>query len=239
MDNKSIIILIVISLIGIGGFLYLTTPVVDAGDFSVDKYMDKTNYASGKVEKDYYIEYFFNIYELRGLSQIGCELNIYDKHGNVIEYETFMSDEYGQGSTLNIDKSTYKKAKTAELIIYDFNYENELFRTTTDIYKGENNVYDVDDIEEETSYSSSTSSSSSSYDYDSDSSSSYSSDSGSYSSYGDTSGYGDYIGNSNTHKFHSSYCSWADNIKTGNRVSFSSREDAISSGYSPCGHCNP
>ena len=71
----------------------------------------------------------------------------------------------------------------------------------------------------------------------SSSSSSYSHDSSSYDTNNDV--YGDYVGNSNTHKFHTSYCSWADNIKSGNQVSFSSRQEAIDSGYSPCGHCNP
>lgn len=48
-----------------------------------------------------------------------------------------------------------------------------------------------------------------------------------------------YVGNSNTKKFHSPYCSSADKIKDSNRVTFSSREDAISRGYTPCKLCNP
>ena len=48
-----------------------------------------------------------------------------------------------------------------------------------------------------------------------------------------------YVGNSNTKKFHSPYCSSADKIKDSNRVTFSSRQDAISRGYTPCKLCNP
>ena len=118
------------------------------------------------------------------------------------------------------------------MIIYDNDITCELdYINTSKINKGQNSVDKIDDVIEYTPKTTTTSSSSSSYDYDSSSSS--------YNSYPDTSGYGDYVGNSNTHKFHSSYCSWEDNIKPGNRVSFSSREDALSSGYSPCGHCNP
>ena len=55
----------------------------------------------------------------------------------------------------------------------------------------------------------------------------------------DTSSSGSYIGNSNTKKFHTSYCSHADRIKDSNKVFFSSRDDAIASGYVPCKVCNP
>ncbi|WP_298523182.1 hypothetical protein [uncultured Methanobrevibacter sp.] len=76
------------------------------------------------------------------------------------------------------------------------------------------------------------SSTSSSY---SDAYSSYSSSS--YSSGSDS--YGSYIGNSNSHKFHSSGCGDVNKMKDSNKVYFSSRDEAINSGYSPCGHCHP
>lgn len=46
-----------------------------------------------------------------------------------------------------------------------------------------------------------------------------------------------YIGNRNSKKFHRPDCRTLPSDK--NRVSFSSREAAINSGYSPCGNCNP
>ena len=48
-----------------------------------------------------------------------------------------------------------------------------------------------------------------------------------------------YIGNSNTMKFHKSSCSSVSQMSDTNKVSFSSRDEAISAGYQPCKRCNP
>ena len=52
-----------------------------------------------------------------------------------------------------------------------------------------------------------------------------------------SSGSGQYIGNKNSKKFHRTSCKSLP--KESNRVRFSSREKAVSSGYSPCKNCNP
>ena len=48
-----------------------------------------------------------------------------------------------------------------------------------------------------------------------------------------------YIGNSQTGKFHAPGCGDVDKMDNANKVAFSSRSEAISAGYSPCGHCHP
>ena len=48
-----------------------------------------------------------------------------------------------------------------------------------------------------------------------------------------------YVGNSNTGKFHRASCSSAQKISPSNRVSFDSRDDALSAGYVACKRCNP
>lgn len=48
-----------------------------------------------------------------------------------------------------------------------------------------------------------------------------------------------YVGNANSKKFHRTGCSSVTDMKKGNRVPLSSREDAISRGYTPCQRCNP
>ena len=55
----------------------------------------------------------------------------------------------------------------------------------------------------------------------------------------DYSGGTTYIGNKNTKKFHYSWCSSVDQMNDSNKVSLSSREDAINRGYEPCKRCNP
>ena len=46
-----------------------------------------------------------------------------------------------------------------------------------------------------------------------------------------------YIGNSSTHKFHESTCSYLPS--KANQVYFDTRDEAVEAGYVPCGHCNP
>lgn len=46
-----------------------------------------------------------------------------------------------------------------------------------------------------------------------------------------------YIGNKNSKKFHRSSCSYLPDKS--NQIMFDSRSEAVDSGYSPCGRCNP
>lgn len=48
-----------------------------------------------------------------------------------------------------------------------------------------------------------------------------------------------YIGNKSSHVFHYAACSGVTNMKETNKVKFTSREDAIDAGYTPCSSCNP
>lgn len=55
----------------------------------------------------------------------------------------------------------------------------------------------------------------------------------------DSSSSASYVGNANSGKFHESYCSSVSKMSEGNKVFFSSRDDAINQGYVPCKICNP
>lgn len=48
-----------------------------------------------------------------------------------------------------------------------------------------------------------------------------------------------YVASSNSNKFHDSSCSQAQRIKDANKITFSSRDEAINAGYEPCGICYP
>lgn len=48
-----------------------------------------------------------------------------------------------------------------------------------------------------------------------------------------------YCGNKNSKVFHKSNCSFAKNMNDENRVFFSSRDEFIENGYTPCKSCNP
>lgn len=48
-----------------------------------------------------------------------------------------------------------------------------------------------------------------------------------------------YVGSAQSDKFHHPGCRWARKIKSGNLITFNSREEAVNAGYSPCGTCNP
>lgn len=70
-------------------------------------------------------------------------------------------------------------------------------------------------------------------------SSSYSSSSGSSHVSYDTGTSDSYVGNLNSGKFHAPGCGDVSKMKDSNKVYFSSRDEAVSNGYSPCGHCHP
>ena len=48
-----------------------------------------------------------------------------------------------------------------------------------------------------------------------------------------------YVGNKNSKKFHSSWCSSVADISEKNKVTFSSSTEALNLGYTPCKRCNP
>lgn len=48
-----------------------------------------------------------------------------------------------------------------------------------------------------------------------------------------------YVGNSHSMKFHSEGCRAEQKIRADHRVYLATREDAINSGYKPCGICKP
>ena len=50
---------------------------------------------------------------------------------------------------------------------------------------------------------------------------------------------GTYIGNANSHKFHYPTCKSVGKMSEKNKVTFSSRDEAINQGYTPCKNCNP
>ena len=48
-----------------------------------------------------------------------------------------------------------------------------------------------------------------------------------------------YIGNKNSHIFHLPECSGVKSMSEKNKVSFSTREEAVNADYKPCSTCNP
>ncbi|MDO5849532.1 MAG: hypothetical protein Q4P18_08345 [Methanobrevibacter sp.] len=48
-----------------------------------------------------------------------------------------------------------------------------------------------------------------------------------------------YVASSNSDKFHTPNCQWAKKISGSNKITFSSRDAAVNSGYTPCSVCHP
>ncbi len=48
-----------------------------------------------------------------------------------------------------------------------------------------------------------------------------------------------YVGSIKSDKFHYTYCRYADRIYESNKIYFSSRDEALNSGYIPCKVCRP
>ena len=50
---------------------------------------------------------------------------------------------------------------------------------------------------------------------------------------------GSYIGNKNSEKYHRADCKYGDMVQDNNLIVFNTLEDALNSGYKPCGACHP
>ena len=141
MNNKSLLAIIVILLIGIGGYVYLTTPSIDIDEFYVDKYIETTKYESGKTDKDYFIEYSFYVMDSKALDYISGVVIIYDKKGNYLFEDSFSSYNDGPNVyqyTLNVEKTIYKKMGSVELVLSTSDGNVLTYTTTYDIKNGGN-----------------------------------------------------------------------------------------------------
>ena len=114
----------------------------------------------------------------------------------------------------------------AEINIYDTN--NNLITTQSVSLSAESGIQTFGAGDYDHSYISGSDTSSSSYSSSTSGGSSY------HSGTSDS-----YVANSDTGKFHAPGCGDVDKMDPSNKVYFSSRSEALSCGYDPCGHCNP
>lgn len=208
--------LLIISLMAISSISIVSAMEIDGGAFYTDGGLDDLTYASIDVGSQYAgDDVIIQIY----YSRDGSLLN----DGNMVP-KTVTSDGF-----INIKSADAYKyfPNHAEINIYDTN--NNLLVTQKVDLSPEKGIqtFGLDD-----------------YDHtyitggDSTSSSSSGSSSGGGSSYhsGTSSSY---VGNSETGKFHAPGCGDVDKMDSSNKAFFSSRDEAVSSGYDPCGHCRP
>lgn len=240
MDNKVIFAILGIIVLLVGLFIFSSTPSLEITNFHGEKQKTVINYVSGKTEDYITLSFKFNIVSSNAVDK-GIKYSClgYDNNGNLIINETndcgvIEGEQEFSYSDKDMDMWDFGKIKKIELYIYEYgdNFNDPtdhgkiLYHGVTEnIKKCEDKIEEMNDTIDWSGHKSSKSTSKNIHD--------------SYSTDSDYSVYGDYIGNSKTHKFHQSFCSWADNIKSGNIVTFSSRQDAIDSGYSPCSYCNP
>ncbi|MDO5860087.1 thermonuclease family protein [Methanobrevibacter sp.] len=133
---------------------------------------------------------------------------------------------------LDIDDSKHndRYGRTLAVVIVDGKNVNEMLLKeglAEIMYMPPSEFYPYDWANSNTHVASSHSSSSSSSHSDTSSETSDSSDAGSY------------VGNANSGKFHYASCSSVNKMSEGNKVFFTSRDEAINQGYVPCKRCNP
>lgn len=134
------------------------------------------------------------------------------------------------GIDIDDSKNNDRYGRTLAVVIVDGKNVNEMLLKeglAEVMYMPPSEFYPYDWANGDTHVASSHSSSSSSHSQHTSTSSSSSSDSGSY------------VGNANTGKFHDAGCTSISKMSEGNKVFFSSRDEAISQGYVPCKICNP
>lgn len=214
--NKIMLSLLIIGLIALSSISVVSASMeIYGGAFSTNGGLEDLTYASIDVGSEHSGE---NVIMQIWYSRDGSLLN----DGNLVP-KTVTSDGF-----INIKSADAYKyfPDHAEINIYDTN--NNLLATQKVELSPSSGIqtFGLDDYDH--SYISGDSSGTSTSSGSSSGGSSY--NSGTSDSY---------IGNSETGKFHAPGCGDVNKMKPSNKVSFSSRDEAISRGYSPCGHCNP
>lgn len=216
--NRIVLTLLIVALIAISGISVVSASMeIYGGAFSTNGGLDDLTYASIDVGSAHSGD---NIIMQIWYSRDGSILN----NGNLVP-KTVTSDGY-----INIRSADAYKyfPDHAQINIYDSN--NNLLATQEVDMSPSSGIQTFGVGDYDYSYISGDSSGTST-------SSSSSSGSGG-SSY--NSGTSDsYVGNSETGKFHAPGCGDVNKMKPSNKVYFSSRGEAVSCGYSPCGHCSP
>ena len=190
------------------------------------------NYAASGVFKN--IPQDSNGFTVRG--------TFYDESGKEVgSDESYL--EYFEYSTENSDPTEIVCLQTHDMV--DVNkIKIEILNPDGEIVFEKTLKYDMDKFDvsglDDSSTDDETNDTEEDLDSDYDSSSSLTDDSDDYSSSSSSSSSGaTYVASSNSDKFHYPSCSAASRIKDYNKITFSSRDEAISAGYSPCGICSP
>lgn len=212
--KNTLICILIIFIIAISSLTIVSAMEIKGGSFSTD---------GGLEDKTYAVIYV-------GEEHAGADVIIqifYSRDGNLLNHGNMVPATIKSNGAVRIasaDAYAYFPDH-AEINLYDSD-ENLLDTQSVSLSpsSGLQTFGDYDD-------SSYTSSSSSSY-------------SGSSNGGGSTTSYNSgtsssYVGNLNSGKFHAPGCGDVNKMNPSNKVYFSSRDEAVSSGYSPCGHCHP
>lgn len=219
MNFKNILLLLLICTIAISSLSVVSAMDIYGGAFSTDGGLEDLTYASIDVGSTYSgDDVIIQIY--------------YSRDGSLLNNGNMVPKTVNSNGFINIrsaDAYTYFPDH-AEINIYDTN-NNLLDSLEVDLSPSSGvQTFGLEDYDQnyisgtDTSYTSSSSSGSS-----------YNSGDVSYNSGTSSS----YVGNSNSGKFHAPGCGDVNKMKPSNKVYFSSRDEAVSSGYSACGHCKP
>ena len=216
-SHKGIFVFLTIALIFIAGISAASAMEIEGGAFSTNGGLEDLTYASVDVGSQYggddvIIQIWY--------SRDGSILN----NGNMVPI-TVTSDGYA--NVRSADAYSYFP-DNAKINIYDSN--EKLLASKEVLLSPSSGIQTFGDGDYDHTYIQSSGSSESS---------SGSSSGGSGASTYHTGTSDSYIGNLETGKFHAPGCGDVDKMDNANKISFSSRDEAVSRGYSPCGHCNP
>ena len=230
MDKKYII-----SIIALMGVLICISPIVAAENNALSEYvlldfnpfgpndsalkidnvsLQKINTehtdVNGKTDK--HTDYYLKLhvdYDGDSMGNYSIEINCLDKNNKSIKKIQSYVDKEGD---IKIELPDVSKVHGANVTVFGSDGSKVIFnKVLTHVNVKENKTVDQPPKEETSSSSSSSSSSS-----------------------GQT-----YWASSNSGKFHYPSCEWGQKISGKNKVVFHSRDEAISSGYSPCQVCSP
>ena len=131
--------------------MYMTTPELSLDDVHAEKYVKTSKYTySGDVEKDYYIEYYYNITQNKALDPtMNYDVQLFDKNMKLLDESKgyIYSDIHENDYLISVTPDIFKKVDTIQLT---FNEGGNLvlFNATIKVTKSDEKVIEIDDTPE-------------------------------------------------------------------------------------------
>ena len=119
MNQKWCILIIIFIILGVAGYVYITTPSLELDNFHAKKYVETTKYTySGDTEKSYCVVYGYNLTQIKAADSLHEHIKLYDKNGKLLDERKLgipNTEINNYDYIFAVNKSVFKKVDYIEI----------------------------------------------------------------------------------------------------------------------------